>query len=231
MSGCCRHVPWLAAGLFAVIAGGCPKGLPEKDFPTFPWPPPQASAEVVIPDEFLRNAPGDTPPVSDVEKKLRDALAANGYAERSYYAVPNGFAMVTRLEQIFEDGRSKDAPERWAVDVSPLRQFTLDTYLKALFTSNPGYYRIIVFIITPVLFETAEQQVSRDEAVKWLRKGLKELPDDVGAGQYSGSHVCTALIYEFEQTARGSPAKQRAPSRLAAKDHLEKAKLWERLKK
>ena len=231
MAGYCRHAPWLAGGLIAAMVSGCPRGLPEKDFPKFPWPPPQASAEIVIPDEFLRNAPRDTPSVGEVETKIRDALAANGYAERSYYAVPKGFAMVTRLEQILEDGSSKQAPERWAVDVSPLRQFTLDAYLKALFTSNPGYYRIIVFIVTPVLFENSEQQVSRDEAMKWLRKGLKELPEDVGAGQYSGNHVCTALIYEFEQAARGSPAKQKVPGRLAANEHLEKAKLWEKFKK
>jgi hypothetical protein len=247
MAGYCRYAPWLAAALIVVMVSGCPARVRDRtesktaitgsptsptkehlDFPEFPWPPPQASAKVVIPDKFLRNAAGDTPPVGEVEKKIRDALDANGYAERSYYAVPEGFALVTRLEQILEDGRSKEAPERWATDIRPLRQFSLDAYLKALFTSNPGYYRVIVFIVTPNRFENSEQEVSRDEAMKWLRKGLAELPEDVGAGQYSRGYVCTALIYEFEQAARGSPAKQRVPSRLGAKDHLEMARIWEK---
>lgn len=37
--------------------------------------------------------------LGEVECKLRTALDAKGYAQRSYFSAPNGFALVTQLEQ------------------------------------------------------------------------------------------------------------------------------------
>ena len=84
--------------------------------------------------------------------------------------------MVTRLEQYEEDGTSKVPPDRWSVDVLPLRTFSLSDYIRALFQANPGYYRIIIFVVTPVPFVESSATVSRDEAMEWLRTGLNKLP-------------------------------------------------------
>ncbi len=66
-------------------------------FPEFPWPP-ESSATVVLPSAFLAKAVRRH--LENVDQILASALAACGYYDRSYYAVPSGFALATRLEQI-----------------------------------------------------------------------------------------------------------------------------------
>lgn len=125
----------------ATSVGTKPSGI---RIPSFPWPPPAASADEVIPRATLEQ--GAIPKsLGDVEARLASALRANGYVERSYYAVPDGFALVTRLEQIGSDGTSKPPPGRWSLSSRSASDFTLSDYVRALFTADPGYYRVIVF--------------------------------------------------------------------------------------
>jgi len=160
---------------------------------------------------------------------LQGALLSCGYFEKSYYSVPDGFAMATRLEQINRDGTSKEPPDRWAVEIQRLRKFSLKAYLVALFTANPGYYRIIVFIVTPTPFYQARRMVSRQEAMDWLGSGLNELPHSIGQLEYSEEYKCTALIYEYEQPNPGEPGELKIPSNLQGRTHLVKANLWQAL--
>ncbi|QDU09437.1 hypothetical protein [Gimesia aquarii] len=226
-----RYSPFLI--LLLAISTGCSKGRVEegKEFVKFPWPPPKASAQSLIPSSYFENESGNTLFVKDIDQKICDALTAQGYSERSYFAVPGGFALVTRLEQFDENGKSKAPPDRWVTDIRPMRGFSLGEYIRTLFTASPGYYRIIVFIVTPVLFDQTNQEVNRDEAMAWLRSGLNNLPDDVGAQEYSQSHVCTALIYEFKQPEKGTDAELSVPGRLSGMEHLTNAGLFEELKK
>jgi hypothetical protein len=197
--------------------------LGSNDFPEFPWPPPLASARENIRNELLLDD-SRSPLLQDVDQKLCRALDSNGYSERSYYAVPQGFALVTRLEQIYADGTPMEEQDRWAVDVRPLRKFTLEAYLRALFQANPGHYRIIVFVVTSMPFPEQRARVTRDEAMLWLTDGLNRLPNTIGNRLYTQEYACTAMIYEFLQAGKGSEAKARIPG-LPARDHLNKAKL------
>lgn len=138
--------------------------------------------------------------------------------------------MVTRLEQINPDGTPKEGLERWLIEVSPLREFSLSAYIKALFTANPGLYRIIVFIITPHPLYQKERSVSRDEATAWLSEGSNKLPKSVHEQAYSNEYNCTALIYEFERPSYANEAHVKIPGRLSGTTHLLKAKLWGALK-
>jgi len=195
--------------------------------PEFQWPPPRASATAEIPRRFFSSETDELLKLSDVKGALQAAFESCGYFEKSYYAVPWGFAMVTRLEQINRDGTSKEPPDRWAVEVQPLRKFSLKEYLTALFFANPGYYRIIVFIVSPHPFSQTDVKVSNIEAMAWHSAGLNELPDGIGALEYSEKYKCTALIYEFEQPNPGEPGKLKDPSNLQGRTHLEKANLWQ----
>ena len=205
-------------------------GLPKETFiPRFPWPPPKASAYVIIPREFLVKT-GTRTLLEDIALKIEKALDTTGYAERSYYYVPKGFALVTRLEQIFSDGTPRNGVDRWSIDYSRQRVFSLSSYLKALFKANPGHYRIIVFIITSYPFNQAGSTVDRDSAMKWLHGGLNVLPPEIGKWPYTSEYDCTALIYEFEQISVVGPTVFKDPSLLTGKMHLEKAKIWQALK-
>ena len=200
---------------------------PTDELPKFPWPPPKSSARVNIPSKFLEGLNTKQLSLEDVNSILTSSLNKVGYTELSYYAVPDGFALVTRLEQIYPDGTPKENSERWRVQVGRIESFSLEGYLKALFTANPGYFRIIVFIVTPSPFYQIDTEVDREEATGWLPKGMDRLPPKIGAMEYSKEYKCTALIYEFEHP-RHSKTKPivKIPGRLTAQAHLTKAKIF-----
>jgi hypothetical protein len=208
-----------------------PPPPPPDSIPEFPWPPPEPSAQSSIDSRLLADSSADTTYLRDVEAKLRAALDSCGYYEKSYYSVPDGFALATRLEQISKDGTPKQPPERWACEVQPLRKFSLAAFLKALFFATPGYYRVIVFVVSSQPFVGADVGVTRDEAVSWLSDGLNRLPKSIGVREFSGDHYCETLIYEFEQLDIGKEAVKVIPGYIDWYTHLEKAGLWRELGK
>jgi hypothetical protein len=204
------------------------KPVPVSEIPQFPWPPPRASALENIPKELLRKLEDKAVTLSDVDLKLSNALEKCGYYEKSYFAVPDGFALVTRLEQINPDGTSKELPDRWSIKVKS-GNFSLYEYIKALFTAKPGHFRIIVFIITPHPFSQTDVTIGREEAIVWLSSGLNKLPRTIGVRNYSEEYTCTALIYEFEKYSYKEDPETKMPSHLSGRTHLEKAKIWKTL--
>ena len=207
-----------------------PEALPspaaeiEPEAPQFPWPPPRASASVVIPFGPIRSSGVPEPTLGDAAKLIDAALDGSGYVDRSYFAAPGGFAMVTRLERIDADGTPKQE-ERWSVEPPPLQSFSLGAYLRALFTAPAGYYRIIVFVVSSQPFAQAAEPVSRDDALAWLHEGLNRLPEGIAEASYTERHDVTALIYQFEQPGRQEAllVLQGSPT---GREHLERAQLW-----
>jgi lipid-binding SYLF domain-containing protein len=199
----------------------------ESHIPSFPWPPPAASTEEVIPSAMLEKD-AILKSLGDLDAKLVSALRSNGYVERSYYAVPDGFALVTRLEQIGPDGTPKTPPGRWSLNSPSATVFTLRDYLRALFTADPGYYRVIVFIISDVPFSQAPRQTTYEETIIWLKGGLNVLPVEIASKPYGKTIASTVLIYEFEKD-QGHDPKLNQPGRLDAHMHLNKSGIWDSL--
>jgi hypothetical protein len=196
--------------------------------PEFPWPPPRASASDTISRELLLG--------SQEHLLLGDAVAAldlafrkAGYGERSYYGVPGGFAMVSRMEQMNQDGTAKGPPDRWSLKIPPMG-LSLSAYLKALFRGRPGYYRIIVFVVTSEPFSQSGAKTTSKEAGLWVSSGLNALPKDIASRDYTSDHRCTALIYEFKRTGTQG-AEFVDPSEITGQIHLEKSGLLTALKK
>jgi hypothetical protein len=200
-----------------------------KEFPEFPWPPPQASASMMIPDSLIKNGESELLQLGQVSDRLTNALNEAGYSEKSFYAVPDGFAIVTRMEQIEADGTPK-IPGRWDINTEPMSEFSLKQYLKALFYANPGLFRIVVLIITPHPFYQSEDTIGRDEAMKWLKGGLNRLPDSIAVQEYTKSFTTTALIYEFIKPESGDAVLSQ-PSKLDGREHVEKSGLIKNLAK
>ncbi|TXT28866.1 MAG: hypothetical protein FD131_2809 [Rhodocyclaceae bacterium] len=88
-------------------------GRESPPIPQFDWPPPKASAEESIPDKWLRTGPATR--LADVADKFEKALRLAHYEQRSYYAVPRGFALATQLEQIKADGTPMPGADRWKI--------------------------------------------------------------------------------------------------------------------
>jgi hypothetical protein len=197
-TGPAATVIWVTV-LFAAIAslrvGAPPKGdgspLPfplPRPAPSpprlqlFPWPPPAPSTFAVISSERILNsgALARAPTFSGIDSGLRSALRAAGGAEASYYAVPQGYAMVTRLESIESNGALKPEAERWGQSSLLPSDFSLVSYLKLLFLAPQGHYRLIVFVVTAESFSGTKTDVTSDEARMWLTYGENLLPAEVG---------------------------------------------------
>lgn len=191
------------------------------EIPQFPFPPPRASAFDVIPRNLLVGERSQ-PLLKDVKGVLEAAFEQCGYGEKSYYAVPDGFAMASRIEQIREDG--SPGAERWSLEVEPIEDFSLGAYLNALFRARPGHYRVIVFIVTPHPFKQKNVKVNSEDAGAWVSGGLNALPEEIGNHDYTGAFQCTALVYQFRRVGNGQPQFVE-PSVITGKTHLEKAGL------
>jgi len=198
---------------------------PHPRYAEFPWPPPRASSSATIPDKFFRNIDTMAVLFTDVDKVIVSAIDSCGYFEKRYFFVPDGFAMVTRIEKINQDGTPKEVPERWEVEMKPVRKFSLGAYLKSLFTANPGYYRLIAFIITSHSFSQNDKTPNRKEFMELFHEGMNVLPNEISKLEYGEFHSCTALIYEFEKPEFGDEPVAKIPGHLMGKKHLEKSNI------
>jgi hypothetical protein len=157
-------------------------------------------------------------------------LTFGGYWEGTYYSVPEGFALVARLERINVDGSPVFGNGRFDTSYDPLSVFSVGNYLRALFLAPPGYYRVIAFIVTPIPFSATGGPITADTAAMWIAEGANILPPALAGRPYSANFVCTALIYEFEKRDAGSNPEERKPGRLSADVHLTRSRLLEGMK-
>lgn len=199
----------------AAYAPSPTSSAPPRPRPTFPWPPPTPSARLVIPKQVFSNSKTLGQAVSHLENALSDS----GYVERSYFLVPGGIAVVTRLEQIHRDGTPFSDPDRWLFDDDYRQSLGIAEYLRRLFAVDEGYYRIVVFVLTDEAFGAQSRSITEGEATLWLSQGLNVLPSDLVQQPLSENKACTALIYEFQKLHGGDPHLL-LPSALGAKQHL-----------
>ena len=195
--------------------------------PTFPWPPPPASAEHQIRNTWVSK--GDHTKLSDVAEKLEAALDDADYEKWKYSSVPRGFALVTQIEQIRPDGTPRTGKERFRTDLPSLSDTTFVEFLKALAKAPPGYYRVIVFIVTDTPFSRVDKKPTAEEAQRWLDVGLNQLPKSMGELTYGEDYRTTSLVYEFKKLSKNAPATFVPKSLESGKTHLEKARIWDAL--
>jgi hypothetical protein len=146
-----------------------------------------------------------------------------------YSSVPQGFALVTQLEQRAPDGTPRSGTQRFRADLPSFSDMTFVEFLKALAKAPPGYYRVIVFVVTDTPFSRAVKKPTAEEAQQWLDVGLDRLPKSIGMLPYGEDYRTTALIYEFKKASKSVPATFVSKSVESGRTHLEKAGIWEAL--
>lgn len=203
-----------------------PSSTPGSVLPGFPWPPPEPSTRAIVPFNQLNQFAT----FKDVDWIISTALTRSGYDERSYFAVPYGFAVVTRLEQINIFGKP-DYSNRWASELSPIQlyDFSLSNYLEALFLAPQGYYRVFVFIITSDIIIQSGTPVSQSDVQGWITEGANKLPVWMETLRFTEDHDCTVYVYEFIQSGIGSEPYQNIPSLTSGQKHLEETGIWQTL--
>ena len=206
--------------------GAAPPPPPDQPAPiaAFPWPPPQASSRVLLASWPRGPQMRD---FGDIDARLTAALQPKGYVERSYYSVPGGFALVTRLEQIYSDGRSMPPPARFSAQLLPPSRFS--DYIRALFSADPGYYRVIVFVATDLPFSEGAQGASQGQADAWIRDGVDMLPATIASRPLTDRVRCAALIYQFRQSNATAADKAELIPGIDAVLSLTNAGLWQAL--
>lgn len=195
------------------------------------WPPPDASTHQKIPRALLVPNNSQAQTWASVAARLEKALADNGYSSPGYYAVPEGFALISQLERINRDATPSPPNVRWKIKVDPasIKPFNLEAYLKALLGKDAGLFRVIAFVFTPVPIITSGEKTDMEEAKLWVGKGGSKLPKILSKQVYGEDMEATALIYEFEIPSHGEPARLNKPSEHNGQQHLKAAKILQAL--
>lgn len=213
---------------------GPPLSSEDLTYPTFTLPPPAPSAFTTIPQNILM-VRGNETTLQDVANKLIQALDSAKFGDRSFYAPRNefeimdGFVLATQWEQIDKEGNPFPDPDRWAINVTPPRTWTLRSIIASLFGPNTGYFRVTVFIVSTKFIDHDSSVATRPLATGWTTDGAGYLPDDIGLELFAAEkrYYCNVYIYEFMQvTPDHYPIqRKRQDGGHPARTHLEKSQL------
>jgi hypothetical protein len=165
--------------------------------------------------------------LGQVDEQLQKGLTAKGFAERRYFSVKNGFALVTQMEQYNKkDATSRNDRTRW-LDYPARSKFSgVMDYLTSVILPNKGHFRLFVFVVTNEAFKSTDAKVSKKEAAAWLGQGANRLPKLLAETPYTEGYAVNVLVYEFEVPESNRAAKQVCPtSKFNAAKHLEMAGL------
>jgi Caspase domain len=195
-----------------------------RPLPDFPWPPPTPSDELVLPDTTFRKTAATVLSLAAVGERIVHALRKADYLEYSFYRVPNGFALVARLERISPDGQPLPSAFRY-IAPDAAEPFSFTGYIRSLFFAPEGYYRLIAFVATDLSFVADAPSMNAAGAQRLVRNGANRLPEQLRAEPFTPGHAVTALIYEYRKGSGAGDVTTIIPGRLAAELHLRRARI------
>jgi hypothetical protein len=123
------------------------------------------------------------------------------------------------------DGTSKGNGERYLTETQS-EHFRIFDYLKSLLVAKPGYYRVIVFMISPYTIVQSNNQITKAQADSLFTAGADRPLARLLSYEFSANYGCSALIYQFVKPNEEDPAEELQPSPLTCRSHLEKAGIW-----
>ncbi|MCB9330860.1 MAG: hypothetical protein H6574_07260 [Lewinellaceae bacterium] len=186
----------------------------------FPFPPPPCYQQLEL---APRNFNGCST-LGQVAQKLVQPLSAKQYPRR-YMSVPDGFAIITQIEQYQSDGAALPDKDRWK-ELPVQENFGLTlSYLKSLVFPRKAHLRIFVFIVTNQNFNAKGEQISKEAAKDWFNQAVNRLPKSVANAPYTPDHTVEMLVYEFEVPEANQRPTQNCPCHLSAGEHLKKSGL------
>jgi len=192
-----------------------------NSMPQFPFPPPRCSDYYVLPENFYK----DFFTIGDLNSKLTKCLDQNGYQVKKYYSIPKGYAVVTQLEQLDERGEPKNIPYRWDTRLNPLENFSIYSYIRALFFAEKGYYRFLVFMVSAANpQEWDSKKITRSQ----LPEGAAMLDKFVSKIKYTDDYKVYVMIYEYEHVETEDAPTLLIPGKFSGANFMN-SKLWKNL--
>ena len=189
--------------------------------PILDWPPPQESARLLLDRKDL-DPKRELVTLGDVADRLRKALRTAGYEDIGFYSVPEGFALVTRIEQMSKVGSPLPGPERYNSKIAP-KWDSLWSYVRAVLFATRGYFRMYMILVTSTPIYSDDERLLFDTSLHLASGGAIDLPDEMRAKLYTPAHQCAVLIYEFHQPTEDHEPNVNVPSILSAWAHLERS--------
>ena len=202
--------------------------------------PPAASARKALSDLFPSSRT-----LGDIARKLGDSLSQAEYDDQGWFLVssetpgprpsqPNviGFAVVTKLEQINDDGTPKPG-NRWVLDMSPPDVGSFMDAIKLLLKGAPnGRYRVFMIWVSNDPVSQMPSDVPLENWQKFVREGTKapflSVLDNIRVN-YGARGGATAFVYEYVRSAISGETQFVPSSALTVPDHLKKSGIWSAL--
>lgn len=201
---------------------GCESRAPSTPMPQFDWPPPPWTAHHTL-------APAATAQetLGDVFLRVRSMLRHADLLDAGLFAIgDDGFAAVTRVESIGDDGRPRVDTGRFAFDPDGniQRKFSLKNYLDILFNRSPGRFRLFAILVTPSVVAP-----NANSTITWAQvhrtRGAAQLPSSLASAKVAPGTSVTVLVYEFLKPTPDSAPAVLTESQLSAQQHLTTAGL------
>jgi hypothetical protein len=204
---------WVGLGtlvvVLAAVLAACDEDAPPPKVPVttsfasasehetnFPWPPPLPSTSMEIQRELLAPAASDSR-LTVIADWLVRALRGAGYSDFRFYDIPQGFALVTPLELIDDQGLAMPHPDprvRFSAAYPGEGFFTM-RFWSDLLNARMGRFRLFVFVVIDHPFGYAKDVT--DAEILWKHPSAT-LPASRADLAYTAVDHCYALVYEVE---------------------------------
>lgn len=132
----------------------------------------------------------------DLDRRLRVRLASRGYTSAGYFRTATGFAVVTQLERVDEDGVPIAGPQRWARQKDTAR-WALNDFARKFWRGEDGRYRMFLFVVEEEPFGRAGYPASQQDVDRWQDSGDVGLTARLRARPITDQTTLSVLIYEF----------------------------------
>jgi hypothetical protein len=135
-----------------------------------------------------------------VDLFLKGRLQQVGHTSLTYFSTPHrdGYAAITRLEQIDETGSPLKGSARFTKDAAESASL-LYNFIKRLVSLPEGRFRLLVFFVSadPVAMNYTSMQLSLKDADRWVGEGCDSLPAQLASIQITNRHRVFLRVYEF----------------------------------
>lgn len=206
--------------------------FPFPELGKFPIPAPSPSCLGLLDMSLIL----DQSTYADVDILLRQKLTGAGYYENQYFELPDGFAIITKLENIDVNKRPLKENHRWALGANEIGSSmvkneisSFEEYKNALIMPNSGYCRFFVFYFSATPFSSVQNNfipiTTENFNDKFSFAGMNRLPVELGLRRVKNEHRIFVLVYEFIKKENQTP-KFIKSSNYSANAHLNKSNLF-----
>ena len=219
----------LAFAASSVLASGCaenldhPRGSNVWDTGYLFFPPPRPTCEWQSPVQLEGRSLGE------IASRVSHVLDAAGYAETRVFRIggryEHGFAVVTRLERITDDGVPAEGRDRWSARFPAPPALEWLGGARKPHLPGPGRYRTFMLTVTDVP-RRGTRPTPWDERTLMDGPALPDVPFPL-ARQLAGAPTMAFYVYEYASSSADGEGVfvEQAASRLSADAHVRAAGL------